>query len=58
MKRAEFLQLDAGVQRWVLLKALNYAFAMLLPSRMRPRKVRRALVMFDRHVERAARGDE
>lgn len=55
MTKAEFLELRAGEQRWILLQVLKYMLAVLLPRRMANSKVRLSLAQFDRHIDTAAR---
>jgi hypothetical protein len=45
MTKAEFLELRAGEQRWVLLQCLRFALAMLLNEK--PSLTRAVLAQFD-----------
>ena len=54
MTKAEFLELRAGEQRWVLLQAVRMTLGLLIPPRIAKSRVRATLASFDTRMEQAA----
>lgn len=54
MTKAEFLDLSAGQQRWVLFQAVRMTLGLLIPPRISKSRVRLILASFDTRMDQAA----